>query len=815
MSAPLTSIVWSHGDNTATFEASDLPLMIGTVSAADIRISGPGGQSVAQIDLVDGMPFVQPLLRPSPMTLNGETLSKTRSLAQGQQLAAFDVLLDITIDAGTLIITQNASASVFETLPPVLADSIEDDAPVSAKQWQPSVAVQRKRSRRPLAVAAIVGALGLLAGVILWITTAVPVRLETIPAQPAVVAIDGPGKPVFIGGRYLLRKGVHSFTLQTPGYADFTQRVDIDGSRAALVFEQQPLPGSLVVSLSGASGNAEGVAVLLTSDGSRYESALPAEFEGLLPGNYDLEVTADGFVAFQGAIDVAGLAQSQQLAVSLVRDSSAVQVTTDPPGATVIALQTNETLTDATPATITLPAGRQRVRFQLDGYKPVERTYEVFANAEDTARVVTFEPADASLRVTSRPSGASVTLNGSYGGRTPLTLALEPGKRYDVRLSTTGYASATRRVTLSSGQRQNLDIRLDARLGEVTIRTVPVDAQILINGTPAGVGTLTVDLPAEPQRITVRKDGFVEWTQTVTPRPGFSQTFDATLKTPEQVALAAIEQTINGANDHRFQYVRAGTFKQGSSRREAARRSNEPLHDVRLTKPFYVGIHEVTNAQFSAFRENHERGGRVYPSIAGDDNPVVNVSWQDAAAYCNWLSDQDGLQAAYVGEFGSLTPVTTPTNGYRLPTEAQWVWVARYEGRDSTPRRYGWGADMPPPEATANIGDDSADDLLSNVLNGYRDGFPATAPVGSFEPNALGVYDIDGNVAEWVQDFYAVNPASDGPQIDPKGADSGTDYVIRGPGWRDANSGRLRLAYRAFGKDADIQTGFRIVRPVP
>ncbi|MEO0576023.1 MAG: PEGA domain-containing protein [Pseudomonadota bacterium] len=815
MSLALTSVLWRHGNNSATFSAADLPLTIGTVSAADIRISGPGGQSLAQIDLVDGTPFVQPLLRPSPLTLNGEPLAKTHSLSGGQQLAAFGVTLDVTVDRDVLVVTQNASASAFETAPPIIAQTEDDETPLSAAQWQPSVAVKRKSNRRPVAIASIVVVLALLAGVIGWITTAVPVRLETIPAQPSVVAIDGPGTPVFVGGRYLLRKGVQTFTLQTPGYVDFTRRVDIDGSRTALVFEQQPLPGVLVVSLSGDAADAQGTAAVLTSDGSRYEAALPAQFDGLLPGRYDVEVSAAGFVGFSGSVDVAGLAQTQQLAISMVRDSSVVQVSTNPPGATVIALASNQTLADATPATITLPAGRQRVRYQLDGYKPVERTYEVFANAQDVASSITLEPADATLRVTSRPVGASVTLNGNYGGRTPLTLALEPGKNYDVRLATPGYASATRRVSLSSGQRRNLDVRLDARLGEVTVRTVPVDAQILINGAPAGIGTLTVDLPAEPQRITVRKKGFVDWQQTVTPRPGFSQTLDATLQTPEQIAQAAIKQTITGANSHNFQYVRAGTFKQGSSRREASRRANEKLHDVRLTKPFYIGTHEVTNAQFSAFRENHDRGGRVYPSIAGDDNPVVNVSWQDAAAYCNWLSDQDGLRPAYVGEFGSLTPVSTPTNGYRLPTEAQWVWVARYEGAQNAPRRYGWGADMPPPEASANIGDDSADDLLSNVLYGYRDGYPATAPVGSFPANALGVFDIDGNVAEWVQDFYAVSPASDGPQIDPMGPDGGPDHVIRGPGWRDANAGRLRLAYRAFGQDADIQTGFRVVKPAP
>lgn len=813
MSDAFNAIVWRHGANEVRFDVEALPIMIGTVSAADIRISGPGGQSIAQIDLVDGKPFVQPLLRPSPMTLDGEVLSATRSLASGQQLSAFDVTLDVQHDATTLVLTQQAAASAFETVPPVIAESDDDGESVSATAWQPTVDVVQTRSKRPLVIGAIVAALALFAAVIGWITTAIPVRLETSPAQPAVVRIDGPSSPIQLADRYLFRKGVYTITLQSPGYADLTQRVEIDGSKSALVFEQRPLPGALIVTLADAGADAR--VALTATDGSRHEATLPAQIDGLLPGSYTLEAAAAGFVDFAGTVDVVGLGKTQQLSFALVPDAAQVDVVSEPAGATVTALSDNQVLADATPATITLAAGRQRVLYQLDGYKPVERAYEVFANTRDAASPVVLEPADASLRVTSRPSGASVTLNGSYSGRTPLTLALEPGRNYDVRLSSPGHAAASRRVALRSGQQRNLDIRLDARLGDVTIRTVPVDAEIFVNGESRGRGTLTVSLPAEPQRITVRKPGFVDWEKTVTPRPGFTQTVDATLKTPQQVAEASIKQAVSGANDHAFRYVRPGTFKQGSSRREANRRANEVLHDVRITRAYYLGVHEVTNAQFSAFRENHTRGGDVYPSIAGDNNPVVNVSWQDAAAYCNWLSEKDGLQPAYTGEYGSLLPNPVRTDGYRLPTEAEWVWAARYEGASGTAKRYGWGPDMPPKKESVNIADVTAEDLLTNILRGYRDGFPATAPVGSFSPNALGVHDLDGNVSEWLHDYYTGRPVTSGPQIDPRGPAAGEDHVIRGPSWRDANAGRLRLAYRDFGKDGDIQTGFRIVKPTP
>ncbi|MEM8547411.1 MAG: SUMF1/EgtB/PvdO family nonheme iron enzyme, partial [Pseudomonadota bacterium] len=519
------------------------------------------------------------------------------------------------------------------------------------------------------------------------------------------------------------------------------------------------------------------------------------------------------YLEFAASVEVRGLGETQRLDIELIPAYAAVSVTTEPAGATVVSLSDNVALAAATPAVITLPAGRQRVRFELPGYKPVERTYAVFPNTAATASPIVLEPADATLVVQSRPRGASVTVDGRYRGRTPLTLALEPGQRAQLRLTSPGYRAATRSVLLQSDEQRTITVPLTAQLGEITIRTVPVDAAIYINGREAGRGTLTVTLPSEPQSITVKREGFVDWQRTVTPRPGFAQTIDAEMVTPQQVADRQFEQQITVANGHELQYVSPGTFQIGTSRRDADRRDNEALRDVRLTAGFYIGKHEVTNEQFAAFRRTHPRGGQVYSAMAGDDNPVVNVSWQDAAAYCNWLSEQEGRDPAYVGKFGELVLSSSPTNGYRLPTEAEWVWVARYAGAEGQPKVFGWGDSMPPENGVTNVADQTATGLLTNLLKGYRDGYPATAPVGKFDPNSLGIFDLDGNVSEWVQDWYAAS-VPQGPLINPKGPRSGTGHVVRGPSWRDSNVQRLRLAFRELGNGAAYDVGFRIVRPV-
>ncbi|MEL7297466.1 MAG: SUMF1/EgtB/PvdO family nonheme iron enzyme [Pseudomonadota bacterium] len=807
MSNPIDTLIWRHGGSEVRFDHAQFPVVIGTASAADIRLAGPGGQTLAQLDLLQGNVFIQPLLKPSPVTLDGETLSGNTFLQTGQQIEVYGLNLQVTMDDDVVTLDQDSRAGAFTTQPPQLQAQASDDI-LTAADWQPATAAApvEKRSRTVGAIAA--SALAVLVATVWWLTTAVSLRIETLPATPDSVEVEGPGLSIPVAGRWLLRPGVHRVRLRSAGYADLTRDIDVDGSLGSILLEQQPLPGELVVSARATSGTVR----LTDSEGNQYEQALPARFEGLLPATYDIAISAPGYLDWQDQVLVAGLQTRQHLDVALVSNRATIGVQTEPAGASVFAVADGAALTENTPGAIELTEGRHEVLYQLDGYKPVKRTYIVLANTSVSATPVTFEPADALLSVSSVPGAASVTLDGQYQGRTPIKLALEPDRRYELRLTRQGYASVTRRVSLPAASQDSVSIDMSARRGEITIRTVPTDAVVFVNGRELGRGTVQADLPAEPQRIRVSRQGYVDFTTVVTPRPGFSQTVDARLQTPEQVALAKIDQEITVFNEHTMRYIRGGTFKRGSSRREADRRSNEPLRDVRVTRAFYVATHEVSNRQFAAFRRNHDSRGDVYASLAGDRNPVVNVSWQDAAAYCNWLSEKEGLTPAYVGEFGELAPVDEPVDGYRLPTEAEWVWIARYAGRPGNPRRFGWGGQLPPPEKTANIADDSAESLLDNRLNGYRDSFPASAPVGSFAANAAGLFDLDGNVAEWMHDIYEIHPSVDGPLIDYRGPAKGSANTIRGASWRSANVSRLRLAYREGISEPRDDIGFRIVR---
>jgi formylglycine-generating enzyme required for sulfatase activity len=215
---------------------------------------------------------------------------------------------------------------------------------------------------------------------------------------------------------------------------------------------------------------------------------------------------------------------------------------------------------------------------------------------------------------------------------------------------------------------------------------------------------------------------------------------------------------------------------------------------VRITRPFYLGRTEVTQAQFQAFVDGtgyvttaeREGGAKVWKDkdwamdrganfrnvFPGADRPAVAVSWDDAVAFAAWLTGQE-RRAGTIG----------PSAVIRLPTEAEWERAARAETGD----RYA-GADRPeevcrhadvPDAAAARAG-------LGREVMPCDDGVGTeTAPVAHFEPNRLGLYDMSGNVWEWVADFMGPYPS--GPVADPKGPGRGEERVMRGGSW----SGKL------------------------
>jgi formylglycine-generating enzyme required for sulfatase activity len=230
----------------------------------------------------------------------------------------------------------------------------------------------------------------------------------------------------------------------------------------------------------------------------------------------------------------------------------------------------------------------------------------------------------------------------------------------------------------------------------------------------------------------------------------------------------------NGSEGPEMVVIPAGAFIMGDNQGSWFAGSEKPVHQVKIPKPFAMGRYEVTFEEYDQFAK---ATGRELPGDQGWGRgrlPVINVSWNDAVAYAEWLSQQTAKR-------------------YRLPSEAEW----EYAARAGTETRYWWGNEMKPDMAQ------------------YNKWSGGTVPVGSFTPNPFGLYDTAGNVREWVQDCWHGDYNGAPTEGSAWGPENGGDRqrVIRGGSWGDIPVA-LRTSYR-YGGNANFRNaniGFRLAQ---
>ena len=685
---------------------------------------------------------------------------------------------------------------------PYASDRPSDtERPITPVSFRPLTAPDDgRRWRRPGPLAWATGAALLAAAVLLsCVLGARGVIIETQPVD-AAVQLDG-GLALHWRDHWLIWPGTYGVTVSAPGYRRLRLELEVTAATAQRHrLELEPLPGHVALTSTPA-----GARVLLDGEA---RGTTPLQLQDLTPDTYQLELRYPRYQPLTREIEVTGGDTTLALDLPLDPAWGQVQVDSQPSGARVLVAGTPA---GTTPAQVDLIAG-ETLRLELKGYQSWQRTLDLAPGETHDLGTITLAPADANLSIRSVPTGAGVLLNGHHQGKTPLTLEVAPAQTHQIALFLPGYADTRRTVRLTSGQTQTLDIPLAPRLGQIDLQLQPKDAELYIDGQRHTGARHQLELPARPHQLRVAREGYLPEERTLIPTPGVPQALRITLRTPEQARIDALPPRIETPAGGTLKLFHpAATFTLGASRREQGRRSDQIERPVSLQRAFYLGTHEVTNAQYKRFAPGHSSGHAGGNTLDLARQPVVRVSWIQAVRYCNWLSEQAGLQPFYRIRGGRVVEVDAGAQGYRLPTEAEWAWAARID--DAGRRRtFPWGEAFPPPTASENIAGTEAGDLAATRIPGIDDGFPVSAPVGSFPANSKGLWDLGGNVAEWVHDRYAVPLADRSVMRDPLGPAEGNRWVIRGASWRHGNLAELRLAYRSQGDSGRDDLGFRLAR---
>lgn len=670
-------------------------------------------------------------------------------------------------------------------------------APVA---YRPPASGADRRRRTVSRVSIAFGVLALIAvAALTFFALARSVRLDIAPA-PQALDVDG-GFGIAFGTGRLLLPGRYRVHARAAGYEDLAAEFTVgDAAQQAFRFEMKRLPGKLnLVSTPVAEVFIDG-----NPRGSTPLTALE-----LAPGRHRLLLRAPRYQAHEAELDIEGGGVVQTMEIRLEPGWAPVSIRSNPAGAGILV---DGQTAGRTPQTLEVGAGAHDLGLRLDGYAAWTDRINVTAGEPLELPEIRLLPADGLLRVGSQPAGAAVTVDGAFRGQTPLDLRLAPGKPHRVQLSAPGHRPAERSVELAAETSQTLSVSLEPILGTITLDVQPADAQIRIDGREVAPGTTRLELTATAHRIEASKPGHAPYSGLVTPRPGFEQRVEIRLADEAQARAARLAPRVSSKGGQQLVLFQPGSFRMGTPRGEQGRQANEAQRPVRLTRAFYLGATEVSNAQFRQFAAKHSSGILRRNTLDNETQPAANLSWEDAARYCNWLSAQDGLPAAYVEDGGSLKLASPVNTGYRLPSEAEWEWAARYAGR-SAAQRFPWGSGFPPPPKSGNYADRLAQDLAPQVLPDYDDGYPASSPVGSYAADAQGLFDVGGNVAEWVHDFYsAALPIGAGEAVDPFGPAGGEDHVIRGSSWLHGRLVELRLAWRDYGRQPRPDVGFRVAR---
>jgi formylglycine-generating enzyme required for sulfatase activity len=622
------------------------------------------------------------------------------------------------------------------------------------------------------------------------------IRVEITPgdAKKHAVYKVSKGLGFSFGNMVYSFAGNLQISVVSPGFKAARGSIDPDHIGKIFHLELLELPGRLVVDVSGDDDTLSQTAWRINSRDVDRSDKLDIELEA---GRYTLNIDNPFFQPKTVDIEIRRGEQTR-LRENLQPVKGKMNIFSSPSAATVFL---NEKNVGSTPLQLEKGGGKYKLKLVLENHiESIEMVSITQVNPE-VRRHYKLKLQKGRVRLDLAPKGGTLLVNGVERSE---PLFLDATVKHRLVYMKPGFYSSTRTVLLAAGEEKPVSFQLKPEMGQVEIFSSP-PATVRIDGKDSGQSPVSISLSAVPHEIRFEKSGYRSVVKQVRPNGGKTKRLSVSLLTEYQARLKEAPKEVTNKIGIKLKlFMVQDSLVMGAPRSEKGQRVNEFQRKIRLTRPFYAGLFEITNSQYIKF--DPKRAARP------GNTPVTSVNWQEAAAFCNWLSATENLSPFYKATKGQVTGFNSNTDGYRLLSEAEWEWLARKSGK-TRQTRFTWGNDRVIPPETANVADESARGQVRFFVPNYTDGHARVAPVGRFNTELSGLYDMAGNVSEWVHDVYSiVPPIGDATIRNPLGESRGYSHVVKGANWRSGTITTLRPAFREGLTAGRDDLGFRIGR---
>ena len=603
-----------------------------------------------------------------------------------------------------------------------------------------------------------------------------------------------------LGKFYLLLPGRHEVTITASGFYNLKDKLMVSADKYQIhSLNLTKLPGKIELLLEPVKE------VDVSIDGKKYGNT--SKFILNVPaGERLLKFSSERYLSKLIAFDVYGMGQTQRLFVELKPAWANVSIASLPKNADIII---DSKKFGVTPDQLQVLEGQRMVTLKKKGFKNWSKKIQFKAGSSINMTNIIMDKVDGFIMISTQPESAKILVNGKYVGYSPMRVSLPPKGSHVIRLAKEGYRTIEEKVMVKSGETEELNFALQTEKARLTFITKPEGAQLFVDQKFIGDATQSIILPTRPHLINVQAEGYSPYEATISPRVGFEKVIQVRLKSLEETFAEEVKvesKNLKNSIASKMRLFNAQKVIIGSKLNDQNRQKNESIREVFIKRPFYLSESEVTNQDYKAFLAMHSSGTFKSTSLDRSEQPVVNIKWSDAAKFCNWLSRQNGFETFYIIKFGKVVGIKPNSIGYRLPTEAEWEAVAQ-----NGTKRFIWGDVFPPPNSTGNFSETQLNKVLLPAKAPYYDGYEVSAPIKSFSPNTNQIYDLYGNVSEWVNDFYK-DEFSRNNSFSNLGPISGKEHVIKGGSWMTSSAASLGIPYRASGTSAKSDIGFRVAR---